>query len=412
MGGDWQLEYQTRPLATAGGFSIPAYRGLLDEIDGDDKANELVGTSEDDTLSGAAADDTLEGLGGNDTLVGGGDDDVYIFQNAWGVDTVTENADEGTDTLNFFQVTSDLAFTITDNNSVTVSDGAGNSTSAENVDLLVGGSGSSTLDYLSYGSGITVNLEKGEAEGDFEVQGIENVLGTSGSDSITGDHRNNRIVGGLGNDSLAGGLGDDTYVFADGWGRETVTEEEGYDSGQGYDTLDFSSVSRNLIFAVDVDEVLTVTDTQNNQVTAQNVEALIGGTGTNMLDFSSYSSGVIANLRMEFTTLFNSIIGFDSLIGSAYDDQLFGDDAVNFIDGGAGDDVIIGYGGADTLIGGDGTSDMLVEQKDADITLTDSLLDVGGVVQTISGFEAATLIGGAYANRLDASGFYTGRGNP
>ena len=89
---------------------------------------------------------------------------------------------------------------------MTVSDGVGNSTSASNIELLIGGDGSNTLDYTSYGSSITVDLEAGTAEGDFEVLGIENVVGTSGSDEITGNDRANRIEGGSGDDALAGGL--------------------------------------------------------------------------------------------------------------------------------------------------------------------------------------------------------------
>ena len=51
-----------------------------------------------------------------------------------------------------------------------------------------------------------------------------------------------------------------------------------------------------------------------------------------------------------------------------------------------------------------------MHQEDADLTLTSTQLDVGGVVSVLSGFELAELTGGARANTIDASAF-TGLNN-
>ena len=280
-GGTGSSNTKPRQLPNTVALAIPAYPGLLgettcdgQEVDNKDEENCLLGTSGVDTLTGGLDDDTLKGLGGNDILKGEEDDDIYLFGDSWGRDEVIEVADEGTDTLDFSQVTSNLTFTITGPKQVVVTDGPVNSVTATNAELLIGGQGTNTLDYTSFSSGITVNLEKGEAEGNFEVLGIENVRAQTMHDTITGDNHDNRIEGGGGNDTQAGGQGDDVYIFGDGWGNETITEE----AGQGFDKLDFSSVSRNLTFAVNANGGLTVvTDDNGNQVTAQNIEALTGG---------------------------------------------------------------------------------------------------------------------------------------
>jgi hypothetical protein len=74
-------------------------------------------TSGDDTFTGTAGDDTAFGLGGNDTLnggagndylyggtgldtlIGGAGNDTFAVEDSF--DTIVENANEGTDTVEF-----------------------------------------------------------------------------------------------------------------------------------------------------------------------------------------------------------------------------------------------------------------------------------------------------------------------
>ena len=87
-----------------------------------------------------------------------------------------------------------------------------------------GGEGINTLDYSAYTTAVGVNLTAGTATGTAGVANIRDVVGGSGGDTLTGDAEDNRLTGNAGNDTLAGGTGDDRYVFADGWGADTVTE--------------------------------------------------------------------------------------------------------------------------------------------------------------------------------------------
>jgi hypothetical protein len=59
--------------------------------------NVLTGNSANNILSGGSGNDTLSGGAGNDSLSGGAGDDTYIV-NATG-DSITENANEGIDTV-------------------------------------------------------------------------------------------------------------------------------------------------------------------------------------------------------------------------------------------------------------------------------------------------------------------------
>ncbi len=144
--------------------------------------NVLIGNSAVNTLTGGAGNDTLDGAAGADKLIGGAGNDTYGIDNA--SDTITENANEGTDT-----VKSTLTYTL--------------ATNLENLTLL----GTSAIN----GTGNTVaNL----------------LVGNSAANTLTGNAGNDTLDGGAGTDSLVGGTGNDTYQFGLGYGTDTVTEND------------------------------------------------------------------------------------------------------------------------------------------------------------------------------------------
>jgi Ca2+-binding RTX toxin-like protein len=69
--------------------------GNMYEYDGDDI---LTGNLGSDTIDGGAGNDILDGGKGVDTMYGGTGNDTYYVDNIG--DVVTENAREGTDTVN------------------------------------------------------------------------------------------------------------------------------------------------------------------------------------------------------------------------------------------------------------------------------------------------------------------------
>ena len=269
---------------------------------------------------------------------------------------------------------------------------------------LDGGFGSNTLDYSAYLSGVTVNLGTGEASGLGDASRIDHVIGTTSADIITGDAFDNILEGGGGADTLSGDDGDDTYVLGEGWGTGLIIKEES-SVGSGWDTLDFAQVRSGVTVKVAADGTFTI-DSGSSSLAASDIEHLRGG-GTAILDYSIYDSPVVVDLSDGTATNFLSITGFNEVIGSSGDDILLGNDDANVLRGGEGDDIIRGGGGADTLDGGIGF-DTLIERADADLTLTNTILDASGVMDTISGFERAELTGGAHSNRLDASAFTLG----
>ena len=168
-------------------------------------------------------------------------------------------------------------------------------------------------------------------------------------------------------------------------------------------------MAANLTAKINADNSFLVTD-GTNVVNTANVENLVGGTGTNTIDYSSYGSGVNVDLTTGNATDFNSIQGFANVIGSAFDDTITGNTLANSLSGGEGNDTLEGGGGQDTIDGGAGVN-TLVESSDSNFTLTNTGLttvpfgSTAGTVETLSGIELANLTGGSDPNRIDASAF-------
>src|SRR5262245_22501771 len=189
------------------------------------------------------------------------------------------------------------------------------------ADRLDGGRGIDTAFYGDSAAGVTVNLATGRgffgsAEGDTLIS-IENVYGSAYWDFIVGDGNRNELHGATGSDSLFGGAGDD-LLFG---------EQDGDDltGGAGADRL-------------------------------------IGGDGFDGAFYNDSPVGVFVSLLTN-TAAHGDAEGdtFDSIervVGSAFADNLWGDDGNNTLGGLNGDDFLVGAGGDDQMFGGFGRDRM------------------------------------------------------
>ncbi|MEJ2762138.1 MAG: hypothetical protein P8126_11605 [Gammaproteobacteria bacterium] len=244
--------------------------------------------------------------------------------------------------------------------------------------------------------------------------GDDIIISGAGDDTVTGGSDNDTLVGGSGDDTLSGGAGDDLYVFADGWGNDTILEE----AEEGDDTLDFSAVTAGLTIQLGS---ITVTDGTNSAThSGDNVEHVVSGSGggtlvgpdspniwhitdhnagdlngtflfsnvanltggadtdrfifsdnrgmsglidgangVNTLDYSPYSTRVEVDLSAGAATGTGTIANIRDVAGGSSHDYLVGDGQDNVLSGSAGDDDLVGGLGDDTLRGGEG-HDILV----------------------------------------------------
>jgi Ca2+-binding RTX toxin-like protein len=213
---------------------------------------------------------------------------------------------------------------------------------------------------------------------------IENAIGGSSADWIIGNEFDNVIEGGLGDDMLDGGEGSETlgdtlsYASATaavtanlaittqqntgGGGKDTIKNFENLSGGKGADKLT-GDAGPNIIYGADGDDVIEG---------GAGADELVGGLGKDTLNYVNSAAGVIVILAQQGTSKSNGekdaagfaqtggdaagdlLWGFENLTGSAQSDFLYGDDNANVINGGAGDDSVVGYLVNDTLDGGSG----------------------------------------------------------
>ncbi|MFN9600786.1 MAG: lectin-like protein, partial [Dolichospermum sp.] len=312
-----------------------------DTLSGGAGNDSLSGGYGNDILSGGYGNDTLGGGDGNDTLSGEIGDDIYIVDST--TDTITENANEGTDTIQ---------------SSVTL-------TLATNVENL-------TL------TGTTAINGTGNAGNNVITDNIANntLNGGAGNDTLDGGASIDTLDGGAGTDTLIGGLGDDIYIV------DTTTDTITENANEGTDTIQ-SSVTLTLATNV---ENLTLTGTAaingtgnaaNNVITGNTannildggagIDTLIGGTGDDIYIVDSTTDTITENANEGIDTIQSSVTltlatNVENLTltgtaaidgtGNAGNNVITGNSANNTLNGGAGNDTLDGGASIDTLIGG------------------------------------------------------------
>ncbi len=380
----WILGSNLENLTLTGTTAINGTGNTLD--------NWLVGNGANNTLTGATGNDTLDGGLGNDTMLGGAGNDTYVVNVT--TDVTTENANEGTDTVQSaitwtlganienLMLTGTSAISATGNtlNNVLTGNSAANVLSGgTGNDTMLGGAGDDTYVVDSISDVVTENASEGADLVQSSVTwtlaaNVENLTltgttaingtGNAQDNLLTGNSANNTLTGGAGNDTLDGSTGNDTMLGGTGndiyvvnVATDVVTES----AGEGTDTVQSAvawTLGNNL-------ENLTLTGT-----------SAINGTG-NTLD--NWLVGNSAN---------------NTLTGAAGNDTL---------DGGLGNDTMLGGLGDDTYIVNVAT-DVVTENANEGTDTVQSAVTwtLGNNVEnlTLTGTSAINATGNTLANTL------------
>jgi Ca2+-binding RTX toxin-like protein len=238
-------------------------------------------------------------------------------------------------------------------------------------DNLDGGLGSDTANYDTAPGSVTVNLGNGAgtssgAAGNDTLTSIENIIGSNFGDTLIGDNNPNNLQGLDGNDGVYGYGGADIL-----------------DGGDGADFV-FSGA--------DDDRLILIPDAFRDRY--------YGEGGTDLLDLSSSSSaydvdldfyGSTGRARATSPTTEDYLYTIENILGTDFNDTLYGNSGVNEIDGADGDDDIRGGGGNDILTGGAGVDVIFGENGNDTLIggIGDDSLDGGNGFDTID-FSAET----------------------
>ena len=196
-----------------------------DALAGGPGNDKLIGGSGNDTLMGGAGNDALKGGGGWDTLQGGGGDDT-LFGGA-GHDSI--DGGNGFDRASYYFSSSGVSV---DLGTGLGSGGTATGDTLSHIEAVIGSfqfgdtlTGRAGVDVLFNGAGGDDSL-RGLNGNDslFGFNGNDTLKGGFGDDLLNGGSGSDSLVGNAGNNSMTGGGGNDIFVFADGFGNDTITD--------------------------------------------------------------------------------------------------------------------------------------------------------------------------------------------
>lgn len=375
-----------------------------DTVLGNGGDDSLSGGAHDDVVNGGGGDDTLTGEAGNDNLAGGsgrdsldaGDGNDRLFGQGATGDTLRGGAGDdlldggaGDDVL---AEEADADFVLTNS----VMTGRGNDTvvSVERA-ILFGGASNNRIDTSAF---FTAGKTSVTLRG---LSGDDTLIGSDINDALLGDAGNDTLEGRAGNDNLSGAAGRDLLIGGEGNDR-LRGQGASFDTlvgGHGDDTLDGGAGTDVVMETGDVDFTLTSSSmTGHGNDTVVNVECaiLVGGAGDNVIDISGFAASYPPTL--------DGGGGNDLLIGSSFMDLLRGQGGNDTLHGGAGNDFLQGGEGHDQLVGGSGTDGLSGGSGDDSVFggLGDDTAFGGSGDDSIRGESGAdTLFGGADSDDVD-----------
>ncbi|MET0238886.1 MAG: Ig-like domain-containing protein [Sphingobium sp.] len=366
-GNDWLyggLDYDTASYSTAtSGVSVTlglttAQNTLGAGIDVLNSIENLLGSDYADILTGSSGFNMIEGGAGDDVLDGGAGIDTASYAGASAGVTVSlaitaaqNSVGAGVDRLVNFDNLVGSAF-----NDVLTGNGLDNVlTGGAGNDRLDGGGASDTASYATAGTAVKINLGTTAAQntlgaGTDTLISIENIVGTRFNDILIGNSQHNVIEGGAGDDDIKGGAGIDTASYVSATSAVTVNlslSTAQNTGGAGTDTLsNIENISGSAF-----NDRLTGNGGNNILLGGAGDDVLDGGAG---IDAASYVGATAVKVSLAIVGPQNTggagtdtLIGIESLFGSAYNDVLIGNASGNTIEGGSGDDMIDGAGGTD-----------------------------------------------------------------
>lgn len=296
----------------------------------------VCGGDGNDKIEGANGHDRIEGEGGNDTMQGGRGDDRL-------------DGGSDTDTASYKASTTPVDASL----DIRAAIGEGADAIVE-TERLIGS---------EHGDTLTGDAGKNSITG---LGGADRIEGLGGADIQKGGVGDDRIHGGDGLDSHYGGPGDDFMDGGDGqdtpsfkFSRDPVTVDvaEGTAVGEGADTF----VNMEIVAGSRHGDTLLGDDEGNTFYPLGGDDHVDGRGGFDFVVYVQSAAGVTVDLGAgtasgEGDDTFDFVEG---AVGTAFADELLGDDFDNSFYGLSGNDTLDGRGGSDSLIGGTDTDSCL-----------------------------------------------------
>ena len=370
----------------------------------DGSGETLFGGNGDDFLIGGAGDDTLNGGNGNDLLEGGAGADVFVFATGSGFNRIEDFGPNDQLDLRDAGITEFNQLNLVEQNGT--------------VFVFIDENTSIELTGISRVEDVRSDILVTD-DGVQDLDGDNVIFGTSGADNLVGGLGSDILNGGAGNDTLTGDQVDgtngnsdqDVFVFEDvqntSIGNNVITDFDtnNFNGGErNFDTLSLSFNGEDLNIATgrdvnefaqllasdgDVDtgafedngdDIVFVFDRDGNGDVTDSIRLVdvIGDDGIEGGVLQTFVATVPDNAPVidepvieDETGTINGGNGNDLLVGGTGNDTINGGNGDDNLDGGTGRDTLIGGSGNDLLTGGNGADTFVLSNSSGFDRITD-----------------------------------------
>ncbi|WP_264373117.1 calcium-binding protein [Pelagibius marinus] len=317
----------------------------------------LESTDGNDTLEGFFSNDVLDGGLGDDLLKGADGADTYVFDVGYGNDTIQDQvvsifaSDTDVIQLGAGITTADVALARSGNDLVLTLTATGDTLT------VLGQFGADNLGNRP-NEVEEIHFDDGTVWARAEIQQLL-LQGTAGNDTLTGFFGNDVLDGGAGDDLLKGSDGGDTYVFAAGYGNDTIQDQQTSIFANDVDVIQLGAG----IAPADIslaraggslnDLVITLTATGETLTVLGQFATSNLGSRYNEVEEIHFNDGTVWTR----SDIQNQLLNSGATSG---DDTLVGFSGTDIMDGGAGNDYLEGGNGGDIYIFGTGSGSDII----------------------------------------------------
>jgi len=297
----------------------------IENLEGSNFDDFLIGDNGANILSGLAGNDTLEGRDGDDTLNGG--EGNNILNAGEGNNTVT--AGSGNDIV-YAGSGNDTISTNGGNDEIYAGDGNNTIDAGDGTNKIYAGTG---YDYISAGTG------------DDEIY-----VGNGGS-TIFGGAGNNKVYAGTGYDSVYAEDGNDLISVGDG--GSTIR------AGNGKNTI-YAGTGDDEVYTGTGDDEIHVGEGNNYINAGSGKNTISAGSGNDVIDTGAGDDTIYANEGLntiragDGNNKIYSGSGGDFIFAGSGDDEIYAGEGQNYIDAGNGNNKIYSGASSDFILSGNG----------------------------------------------------------
>jgi Ca2+-binding RTX toxin-like protein len=221
--------------------------------------------------------------------------------------------------------------------------------------------------------------------------------GGDGDDILIGSQGNDTIIGGRGNDTLFGGPGDDVFPWNPGDGSDII------EGGDGIDTMLFNgaNVAEKVDISANGPRLRFTRDIAGITMDCNGVEKVVFNAlgGADNITVHDLTGTSVSNVALNLGATIGSVVG-DGAVDVVTINGTTNNDVINIAGSAAAGVSVTGLQASVNITGSEPTDGLIIQALDGDDAVTASDLQAGAIILTVDGGPGNDVIVGSQGNDI------------